>query len=55
MISSHSLLWANAQMFTYGILFTLCIAEVDGSLSKQMTLNVDLDLSQVNSDICYRC
>jgi len=38
-------------MFTYAFVFTFGIAAPGGSLSKQMTLNVDLELSKVNSDI----
>ena len=35
--------------------FTSGIAIVGGSVSKQMTLNGDLDLSKVNSDNWRRC
>jgi len=40
---------------TYGSVLTFCIAVPRGSFSKQMTLNVDLDLSKVNGDIWRRC
>ena len=41
-------------MFKGGLCLRIVIAVAGGSFSKQMTLNVDLDLSEVNSDIWRR-
>jgi len=42
-------------MFTYITVFTFGITVAGGLFCKQMTLNVDLDFSQVNNDIWRRC